>query len=188
MRLVEALVPEAHCSAPVLEHGNNHHRNSSSSEINCFSHTKCFFIPLPAHSITHLKQDGAVALSSSSCFLWVFQCKWSQARSQILKIKKNKNYLSIREIKMKTLAWSKVQNQIFCRIEFVSQHQRHARHVIALTRSLLSEAKQQQTTLCLWIENEEGCGTQLRSSATQEFNVPVLITVQAIVATKKKIL
>lgn len=119
-------------------------------------------------------------LSSSSCFLWAFQCKWSQASSQIWKNKKKtQKYLSIWETKMKTLAWSIVKNQVCCRIESVC-------HSAYRTWSLLSEAKQQQTTLCLWIGNEEGRGTRLHSAAMQEFNVPVLITVRAIVARTKK--
>lgn len=63
----EALVPKAHCSTPVLEHGNHHHRNSS-REGSCISHSRCFFMPIPAHSITDSKPDGALSLPLSLLF------------------------------------------------------------------------------------------------------------------------
>lgn len=92
MHLGEALVPEAHCSTPVLEHGNNHHRNSS-SERNCISHSRCFFMPIPAHSITHLKPDGALSIS-----LFLPLCFPSLSRVVQLRPLGNKNWQNISNI------------------------------------------------------------------------------------------
>lgn len=92
MHLGEALVPEAHCSTPVLEHGNNHHRNSS-SERNCISHSRCFFMPIPAHSITHLKPDGALSIS-----LFLPLCFPSLSRVVQFRALGNKNWQNILNI------------------------------------------------------------------------------------------
>lgn len=83
MHLGEALVPEAHCSTTVLDHGNNCHRNSSRKR-NCISHSQCLIMPVPAHSITHLKPDGVLSLPVLFCYSCVLRPSLEHPSSEAL--------------------------------------------------------------------------------------------------------